>query len=186
MTSCQFKATFVNKVNIGKLADESKRLYNNVPVSFIKIDPQNPQDIEALERASKEWIYGNFTTNMYHTACAIRNGSKYYNNHGVYGLTSQETDFEKLDSNKILGLIHISPNEDKSTFIEHLQVNPEYLGMDPKYKGIGTGILNSIKLFSSKINCFPAAGRRATLFYLKNDFHKDPSKYNCYFWKKPV
>ena len=135
-----------NKHEIGKLVELS---YNQTPISFVKIEPQNAGDIKALEQVAKNWLYGKFATNVYHAACALRDDSKYYKDNEIYALTSQNSDFENLDNKKILGLVHTSKFSEGDIFIEHIESNPEMVYFkNPEYKGIGTAMLDSLKEFS--------------------------------------
>lgn len=177
-----FKAQFINPIKIGKLADNK---YIDESISFIKLDPFNHNDITALKDCSQYWVNGGFALNIYYALCAIKEKSKFYIDHNVYGLTSQKSDFDNLNSRNILGLVHTSPYLDSPLFIEHIQTNPEFLGIKkPEYKGIGTAILNSLKKISDQISCFPASGKSVKDFYKKNGFKKQPNSSNFYTWER--
>ncbi len=177
-----FKANFVNRVKIGKFI---KGKYANGYASFVKINPFNQGDINALEDSAKYWEHDKFALNIYYAACALKNKSKYYMNHDVYALTSQNKNYNELNSDKILGLIHTSPYIDKSMLIEHIQVNPQYLYKEgTKFKGLGTAILNSLKKIKNKISCYPASEESVKTFYTKNGFIKEPNASNYYIWQK--
>ncbi len=181
-----FKAKFVNVEKVGKALNNGHG-YSNQHVSFVKIDPSNSGDIKALEYAAKYWENDKFALNIYYAACALKNKSKYYKNHEVYALTTQTADYEKLEKKDILGLVQVSPLEDKSMFIEHFQVNPELVNnMQPKYKGVGTAILYLLKQLNNKISCFPLADKSVKDFYIKNGFKKYPDVLNYYVWQKTV
>ncbi len=182
--STMFKAKFVNFENVGK-ALKDRHGYSNQQVSFVKIDPFNSGDINALESASKCWVNDKLALNIYYAACAIRNKSKYYKNHEVYALTSQSANYENIKDDDILGLIQVSPLEDKSMFIERFQVDPDLVNsMQPKFKGIGTAILNMLKQMNDKISCFPSSEKSVKDFYIKNGFKKSPDEINYYVWQK--
>lgn len=184
--STMFKAKFISTGSVGKAVKDGHG-YLNRQVSFVKIDPFNSDDIKALEYAAKCWENDKFALNIYHAACALRNKSKYYKDHEVYALTAQRADYEKLKDTDILGLVQVSPLEDKSMFIEHFQVDPGLVNnMQPKYKGVGTAILNMLKLMNNKISCFPSAEKSVKDFYTKNGFKKYPDVINYYVWQKTV
>ena len=184
--STLFKAKFVNVEKVGKILKNGNG-YSNQRVSFVKIDPSNSGDIKALEYTSKCWENDKFALNIYYAACALRNKSKYYKNHEVYALTTQSSDYEKFEGTNILGLVQVSPLEDKSMFIEHFQVDPALVNnMQPKYKGVGTGILNLLKQLSDKISCYPSLEKSVINFYIKNGFKKSPDVMNYYVWQKTV
>ena len=184
--STLFKAKFVNVENVGK-AVKNRHGYSNRQVSFVKIDPFNSGDIKALEYAAKCWENDKFALNIYYVACALRNKSEYYKGNEVYALTTQSSDYEKLKDTDILGLVRVSPLEDKSMFIEHFQVDPGLVNnLQPKYKGVGTAILNMLKRLNDKISCFPSSEKSVIDFYTKNGFKKYPEVLNYYVWQKTV
>lgn len=181
-----FRAKFVNSINIGKL-NNSFAKYADSKVSFVEIEPHNDMDIDALEKCSKYWSYAKFTDNIYQVAYSIRNNSKYHNKNKVYALTSQTDKFEKLHQDKILGLIHVSPLEDKTIFIDHLQVKPDIIYTNkPEYKGVGTGILTSLKLLADKIKLFPTKEKSVRDFYERNGFFEFTVGSNIFTWVKAL
>ena len=188
ISNISYKARLVNREFVGKLAENSSHIYEKQKVSFVKIEPSNPDDIKALKEASdywQNWQNGNLVTNIYYAACALGNESKYYKDHEVYALTSQALDYRELQSEKILGLIHTSPYIENSLLIEQLQANPQYLNERvPEYKGIGTAILNSLKFIADKISCYPSRTESVIGFYRKNGFEKQQNGLNLYIWNK--
>lgn len=179
-----FKASLVNKAKIGKLFNGR---YANESVSFVKIDPFNHGDINTLEYCANYWANDKFALNIYYAARALRNKSKYYEGHEVYALTAQTADYEKLEKTDILGLVQVSPLEDKSMYIEHFQVDPALVNnSQPTYKGVGTAILNLLKQLNDRISCCPSFEKSVINFYIKNGFKKSPDVINYYSWQKTV
>ena len=184
-SNVSYKAKFLNKAEVKKLIKGSYPCSERKNVNFIKIESLNTDDIKALSNAAKYWQDSKFSTNIYYVACALRNESQYYKNHELYALTEQETDFEKPDSDKLLGLVHVSPNDDGYTLIEHIEVNPKYLYIkEPEYRGLGTAMLNSIKQIYDRISCYPLSARSVINFYEKNGFVKQPENYKYYTFSK--
>jgi hypothetical protein len=185
ISSAPFRAKFINNIEAKKLVEGCYPCYERCCVKFTKVDPLNDLDINALSNAAISWKYSEFSESIYHAACAIRNESKYYKNHVVYALTEQEKVFEKLNSEKLLGLVHVSPNGDGYTLIEHIEVNPKYINSnEPKYTSLGTAMLNSLKQIYDKISCYPLDTIDVINFYLKNGFVKQPEKFNYYTYSK--
>ena len=177
-----FKASLVNKVKIGKLINGK---YANQSVSFVKINPMNQGDIDALEYCSKYWENDKFAKNIYYAACALKEKSKFYEGSTIYALTSQKSGFKHLDKEKILGVIHTSHYLNNPMFIEHIQANSDILKMqEPIYKGMGSAILNSLKRISNEVSCFPSREKSVKDFYKKNGFKKQPFSLNFYIWKR--
>ena len=184
--SVNFNANFVNdKVKIKKLVKGSLDSYEDCKAYLVKIDCYNRNDINVLCDISRFWQQGNLATNIYYAACAVRNGSKYYKGHEVYALTTQKSDYNQLDCDKVLGLIHTSYEPDGTILIEQLQANPDIIyAIQPEYKGIGSGILASLKDFTNKICCHPSPAS-VTKFYEKNGFGKCDGTCNTrYAWTK--
>lgn len=181
-----FGAKFINSVTIGKLQQGAAR-YCDYSASFVEIEPNNIGDINALEYVSKNWSYAKFADNIYHAACALKNGSKFYKDNKVFALTAQQDKFEKLRENDLLGLVHVGPLEDNSLFIEHLQVNPDIIYVNkPDYRGVGTGVLNSLKKLTDKISLFPSSEKSVRDFYEKNGFFEYPVGVNIFTWAKDL
>lgn len=176
-----FRAKFLNRIKIGKLINGK---YANESVSFVKINPSNKGDIDALEYCAKYWENDKFAKNIYYAACAIKGKSKFYTDSAIYALTSQSSDFNNLNKDKILGVIHTSHYLNNPMFIEHIQANSNILKMvKPEFKGIGTAILNSLKLISDNVSCFPSREKSVKDFYKKNGFKKQPNSLNFYVWE---
>jgi len=183
-----FRARLLNnEASIGKIIEGGCPDYSLYRASFIQIDPTNPCDINALKETADYWINGSLTTNIYYAACALRNKSNAYKNHEIFALTTQKSNYDKLNSDNILGLVHTSPYEDGFTLIEQLQGNPEYVrSIKPDYKGIGTEILESLKQIYDKLSCYPTAEEYVIRFYKKNGFIKEPNSSNYYTYCKII
>ena len=176
-----FRAKLLNRIKIGKLTDGK---YTNKSVSFVKINPFNQGDTDALEYCAKYWENDKFAKNIYYAACALKEKSKFYKGSTIYALTSQKSGFKNLDKDKILGVIHTSHYLNRPMFIEHIHANSDILKMqNPDFKGIGTAILNSLKKISDEISCFPSREKSVKDFYKKNGFKKQPNSFNFYVWK---
>lgn len=184
VNNISFRAKLINKSDLGKLIEGCyPSCYERQSASFVEIDSSNTDDIKALSEVAKYWMYGKFTSNIYHAACALRNGSNYYKNHKIYALTTQRSNYNNLNSDKILGLVHVSPNDDNYTFIEHFEVNPQYIyASEQEYKGIGTAMLDSLKQVYNKLSCCPLSSKYVINFYEKNGFIKKPEKFNYYIY----
>lgn len=179
-----FKAKYINSIKIGKFAQNTGK-YTDEWVSFVKIDIDNFRDLKALEYAAKYWENDKFASNIYHAACSAKNKVQPYTKDNIYALTEQKGFFEELEGVKILGLVHLSPTSDNAAFIEHLQAKPSMIyRIKPRFKGIGSGILTSLKEIFNKISCIPLRDKSVKNFYKKNDFVPSPIDANYYIWYK--
>ena len=175
---------FYNKAKIAKKVANTP-IFKDDFVSCIKIDPYNEGDINALKDVAEFWEYEKLTTNIYYAACAMKNESKYYKHNQIFALTKQDSGFDNLDSNKILGLVQVSPFEDNSLFIERIEVMPEIVSANEReLKGLGTAIINYLKTITDKISCFPSNTEPVKNFYYKNGFKEFMQGTNLFVWFK--
>jgi hypothetical protein len=182
-TNNSFTAKYKNPINIGKL----KNGYESYTASFVEIVPNNEKDVSALENAIKYWENDKFGVNALYAVRAARDGSQYYGYHKVYALTAQKDNFEKLNPDEILGVVHVGPVGDKKLFVEHLQTNPNYLyKTKPEYVGIGSAMINSLKKYCNMMSLFSLKDKSVKDFYLKNGFSEYGTGTNCYIWLKDI
>ena len=169
VTSINFNAQFINQVTI-KRYNPDKNNYNSIPVSFVQIEAENNNDIQAVKKTTKDWQNGMFSDKI--CIAAERIAEEKTNNSPVriYALTSQMKDFDNLRPDNILGLVETENNKN-ALEINHLQVNPEFLPSiePPKYRHVGSGILDSLKNLYNKVIELTSV-YTATNFYEKNGF----------------
>lgn len=181
-----FGAVYLNNYNIGKL-DKSTNEYRSVPSSFLLIDPQNSNDIEALYNVSKYWENSKYSTNIYYAACAIRDNNKFYNKNKVFVLSSQLDDFNKLDDRKILGIMHVRELEPKHYFGEHIEARPDlYYSVMPEYKGVGSAMNESLKRLCNKISVFPVKLKSVRNFIKRMGYIEQQSNSNLFVWYRNI
>jgi len=181
-----FTAKCINSPKIGKYNDKESQ-YEDYTANFVEIDPKNEKDVDALENAIKYWEHDKFGMNALYAVNAAKDGSEYYGYHKVYALTAQKNNFDKLDCNDILGVVHVSPIGKNKLFVEHNQANPAYLYTEnPKYAGIGTAMIKSLQKICSYISLFPSKEEYVKKFYIKNGFLEYGTGTNCYVWIKDI
>lgn len=179
-----FGANLIRTTKIPKLIENTSS-YKDVSVSFVKIDVKNDGDHKALENIAKYWENANFATNIYHAACTMKKDSEYNKYNQIYSLSIQNSDFENLDDEKILGLVHVCPLTDKFMFIERIIANPTIINeIKRKYDNIGTAMLDMLKTFNDKLACFPSNTKSVKNFYRKNNFIEMPDNTNLFIWNK--
>ncbi len=176
-----------DKVNVGRYGNDGR--YHDFESNFVEIQPECDNDIEALKNAVKYWENDKFGMNACYVVQAAKNGSKYYVNHKVYALTAQQDKFEILNPDEILGVVHVVPlgGRSKELFVEHVQTNPNYLNIiSPKYVGIGTAMINSLKELCNMMTLFSSKEKSVKHFYAKNGFCEYPPNTNAYTWIKDI
>ena len=162
--------------------------HNNKCVSFVELETNSTNDKRALKKANRNWlkeyrklwkgqnpkeivdaylgdnIYGNFKREM-----------KTPTSKSFYAITTQNDNFEKLNSEEILGLTEITTHYVGKYEIEHLQTKPNCTAFTPNkpYHKIGTGIIDCLKksLPYKEIQVSPIFD--VAEFYEKNGFEYD-------------
>ncbi len=162
---------------------------NNKPcaLSFVQIDTKNKSDIAALKELDYMYERKSYFGDISDNASLDYRCNISFNDKKYYVLTSQKRDFEKLDSDMILGAVQVEPHENCNE-INYLQVIPEqnYFNPEREYKNLGSSIVNTImKLFPEK-KLMLYSSNSAINFYKKLGFTQDKSetRFNKFFFDK--
>lgn len=182
--SISFGAKFINIAQIKKLSPQTKS-YTPQDVSVIEIDPDNIQDIFALSDAARNWIYEKYASNISYTANCLFQNIMDRRSNKVFAITEQLNNLDNLNDEKLLGMANIKKTGEKSIELHYIQVKPDYPLMlgTPQTKGVGTRILDSLKLLYDKIELTAAKGSVKD-FYKKNGFKVSDETKNTYIWEK--
>ena len=180
MTTLNFKANFINPVQIQKLYGNN---YKPIEASFTELNLNDKKDIFSLKETAHDWGEC-YAMDMYiYSRDEVPDGYKKH----IYALTTQKQNFDFLIPYKILGLAEFYEKPDNTNKIEFLQVHPDNVALQygrPNYKHVGSAIINSLK------NLFPDNPIKlhsvltAKEFYKKHDFIRDKSSYDSldYVW----
>ena len=178
-----FGAKFVRNAKIKKLNPLSKG-YEKMQVSFVRIDPKNLSDINALGRVADTWVNEKFASTIYNRALSLRKGGIDLNSK-IFAITSQKDNFKKLDADRILGVAEIEELTPKSCYLGHIQVDPNHIYYEvPPFKGVGTAILNRLKDMYSQISLNSAPECSVRHFYEMNGFQRVSEDSLKYYWQK--
>ena len=176
-----FKASLINKPNILKRNSNGK--YSETPCSFIKIDANNSNDIRALNNVSKYWEFSSFAENIAYTAKLMSSGRNIKSKYNIYALTTQNENLNKLDDEKILGLVEIEELPNNNVFLGYIQVKPELIYDLPlEIKRCGSAMLDCLKLIYS--NKTISLNSRVHDFFFKNGFKLIDVEKNRFAWNK--
>ena len=134
-----FKGNYLNSTNVKKLNPTTRKFAPEL-AHFVEIDSRNKKDIKALKRVAQTWNNDSYANRIYQNA-------KSKPNLKTYILTRQDSNYEILESDNILGLCQLSKENYDVFCIEHLQTKPEYVqeNKNREYKTIGRSILDSLK-----------------------------------------
>lgn len=205
MVPINFTARYIGPVSVLK-KDENK--YTPTVASFVEFKPTDFNDLITLSCVARSWdrsyasnIYGNAYQKMH---------AMYGDDSCYYGVVLPQDSYEKVDKKNVLGLVQYTPTENYANIIDFLQVNPKTMhksGFAKKmsdmmssvkkmfalntssieysgYKGIGTGIINTLKEMSKDKPIMLVSDKKAVEFYEKNDFIKiEIIGENGYIWK---
>ena len=157
--------------------------YFREQASFVEVEKNNISDINSLKRAVYSWLpydrFGKFICLCIDDKCKLGE----LNCNKVYALTSQQNEFDKLDNNKILGLVDIIEVDD-AAYMPYIQVDPHMLyPSEPEYKGIGTAMIECLKNFYNRISCEPIDEDSVIRFFEKNGFVR--KNFATYEWINP-
>lgn len=170
MTLLNFKANFIKNVSIPKQLSDGSIEMNRV--SLVELDKKDKQDISTLAETSYNWncVKWGYASDIYSDAikwCEYPDVEKEH----YYALTTQNENYKKLESDKILGLALYMEKKSPKDEIAWLQVNPStnYESGKRIYKNIGTAIVSYIKQLSLK-PLYVQSDKNAVEFYEKNGF----------------
>ena len=178
-----FNALFVKKTQVSRLLRNGK--YVPQDVSLVKINPKNVGDIWALDTVANNWEYDKFSVNIFNSAYQVYQGAERPKYH-IYALTTQRNNLRKLNADKILGLMDLTRFTKREAYISHLQTKPDFVySTQPKIKGIGTALVNSVKDVCTTIRLTSQPEWSVRRFYKKLGFvpSTEESKTKL-IWKK--
>ncbi len=174
-----FGAKFINPINVGKF---NGKTYRQVDVSFVEISPFSVNDISALKDIATYWENDKFAGNIYFSAEKIYK-TKSQDGIRIFALTTQVDSFEKLDADKILGVIETEKRGERAIHFNDLQAKPDCVyAVQPEYKGIGDAISNSLKKIYNKMTAKSAPDLSVKRFYERNGFVESDKHPNFYTW----
>lgn len=147
-------------------------------VHFVEINSQNKKDIKVLKKIAKNWDSKSYASNIFEKA-------KSQPTLKTYALTKQNSDYENLEHENVLGLCQLSKEMGDVVCIEYLQTNPEFQieNKNRVYKKIGSRILHSLKkVFYDKTLRVNYLFEKIT-FYMDNGFDFESEVFGDLIWK---
>ena len=158
-----------------------------IKTSFVQIDCNNNLDIEALSDVAKHWKNNLYADKVYNTAYMKSKNEKDCSKYEIFALTFQKDNFERLNSDQIIGVAEVMPIGDKQILIEHIEGKPEYINeINRHYNKIGTAMLDSLKELYNKIFLVSRKSNKVSDFYVKNGFVESFDGSGLFVWVKDV
>ena len=182
ISSVSFGANFLKNTAVRRLVSETDN-YEKFKASFVRINPKKLSDVEALESVAKDWRNEKFAGSISASARGIRvaNGE---GGKKIFAVTVQNSDYKKLNADKILGLVEVKEITAKDVYLSHIQVNPIYIHKKgSEYKRVGTAMLNRLKDMYCRIILNSLSDVSVQKFYERNGFRKVSDSDLKYCWE---
>ena len=185
LNNINFGAKFVCSTTIKQKSDNN---YKNLPANIVEIDETDSSDNDAINDVAKIWQSDSFNNLTFVDSIVHDIEMRKVLNlrpTPIYAITLQENNFEKLDSERVLGLVEFSKVSDGNK-IDYLQVNPLYVEkcvFDKKVCGIGTALINFLKGIADNF-IEVTSSKSAKGFYEKMGFVRLNDENYEYIWYK--
>ncbi len=178
-----FGAKFIRELPIKKYSYTDK-VYKDDVASLVELDPQNVDDLKALEDIAIDFGGDTYVNNIFVDAKLKSTADRKDTKFKILALTTQTDSFDKLNSGATLGVAKISKIKEKEIELEYLQVHPRFVySFGPAFvKHTGSAIIDYLKLMNDKI-CL-IASPSSHIFYKKNGFKKLSQNGNHMIWVK--
>lgn len=171
-----FGASFVSNAIIKTRVNNSSNEYENKTSAFVELNPQDINDINALndvvcifeQSRRKGNNYADAMRKDFNKVCVEPENKA---NKRFFALTNQQDTFEYLDGKKVLGTVETSEKGNSAT-IKFLHVDPKinYFSNNRNTKGVGNAILDSLtNLFKNK-DIYVLPDYKAVDFYSQYGF----------------
>jgi len=177
MSSISFKSNYIKPLCIQKKSSVEDN-YVNSKASLVEIDMTNSSDVSAVDNLPALWGKKKIAKEVK----KIYNYEESNTPKHVYAVTLQSSNFDQLNSKKVLGIVQLDTRADNINELDYLQVNPKcaktyVAGEDRRpYKNIGSSLLNSLKELYPKKRIHLCAIPSAVEFYKNNDFVQTKSR----------
>ena len=160
-----FGANFIQHTTIKAMTEANK--YKPMEVSVVGLT-KSKSDRQALLSISKLW---KGKTNYTETIISGFNPAK--SDNMCYILTTQTSDYKKLEPEKVLGIAKISKLGTNNIYFDYLQTNPNYIAKGkkkPLFKYIGKVLSDFVKETNRNGTIYLNATEQAIKFWLKQGY----------------
>ena len=186
MNQINFTANFVQNTTIKK-KEKSTSEAVNTEVALVELDPNDKNDIKTIEDLSYDWGYlGTYIGSIYSNMVKEVSYEDVEKEH-YYAVTTQENNFDKLDPNRILGVmlfLETTPDTELNE-IKYIEVNPSTnrtLNRNRKYIGVGSSMLKFLFENYKQKPIYARSDVRATKFYENNNLtHRNDHDFRSFY-----
>lgn len=168
-----FKGIYLDKRPVTKIyPDKSTNLY---VVPLVEMQPVSVNDMKTLNNVATLWrgdTTDTFVTNIADDFDNVfRHGSK---DRRFIAITEQRRNFNKLQPEKVMGVMEFTKHTQKKYWLDYLQVSPEFgfFYKDRMIKDVGKALVEYLKEILPKKEIWLNSVLTAVPFYEKLGFKK--------------
>ena len=172
MSQINFTANFIKHANVQK--QYHPNTYYNKQVSIVELDKDDANDIDALYKTSESWTKdgARYAFDIFHEAVKGYEYDDIEKEH-YYALTEQDKDYEKLEPDKILGMMLFSESKFNENEINWFQVKPNsnfVNSRDRKCRHVGKAMIDLLKDRHFDKTIYVKSSDAAVDFYIAQGF----------------
>ena len=179
-----FNGTFVRASKVHKF-DKLTSKFNEVNTNIVLLDSFSKGDVAAVNKVAAEWGKPSFTNTI--ATCFEWTGILSGKSHmRYYAITEQARNFEKLDSDKILGIAETEEIKRHKAILYHLQVKPSAQNLNKQsseYKHVGVGFVRGLQHVYNKISLTSVRDDNVRGFYRFLGFRESFLVADRYSWR---
>lgn len=186
INNLNFGAKYIQDAQVKKY-NPNKNTYDSLNVSFVEMDPDNIEDLFAINDTVRYWYNEKYASNIAYSLYLLRDYCLPRDSYKVYALTTQKDKLDLLNVEEILALGEVVEKTPKKTLeLNYLQVDPKlvYSSTQRDYKDVGTAFLNVLKNLDKVKSIVLTSACSAVGFYKKNDFKLTDVEHMRFIWKK--
>ena len=182
-----FKANYIGPMAFLTKSSNANGSAAIVPGSFVELDPKNNIDVDSIADVSANWgFFDSLAYDVFDDMERInKNLMRYKEDSKFYAMTLQQSNFEELEPEKVLGVTEVSKKDESTIKINYLQVDPSNTRnkASAKFKRLGTNFLNYIKNIYPNNDIYLRSTDSAKKFYKFNGFVKFKKNTNEYIYR---
>lgn len=175
MSQINFTANFIKHTNVQKRYYPDS--YYNKEASIVELDKNDANDVDTLYKTSVSWTQNGarFASEIFHEAVKGYEYDDVVKEH-YYAVTEQNNNYDKLEPDKILGMMLFSESKYNENEINWFQVKPNsnfVNSRDRAYKHVGKALINLLKEKHSDKTIYVKSSAAAVDFYKSQGFENN-------------
>ena len=180
-TNINFNAKLLSKTYVKRINE--LRCYRPQEAFFVEIEPNNLEDIYALEKIYETWTNEIFAGKILNTSWMLNTGMYDSDFHSIYALTTQQKNHKQLNPDDVLCIMEVLRSEPKSVYLNYIQGRTDTIyGSEglTEFKHIGKATIKALREHFAGLAITLNPTKAAEKFYAKIGFkceRKKPLKY---------